>query len=389
MLNDEQIENILYPYAKRQEEFSLSVINIIANRISRLADFDKLDPLNKVATMQRDIRLIEDEYNSFRRDQKKRIKKDWWWIVEYIYGEGLLFYETQLALAQNEEIIELTNRMINEAQGSFTALTDSPVITMRSLSNPSYMQNYNLQSAYRSVINEARSYSNVSENLFDVAMQKTESQLFDSGVRYEVNGNSQSAVRAVRFNVLESIKNLIQRVQDTMGKQFGADGVELSAHVAPAPDHAPAQGHQFTFENRDKMQSGEDFEDIQGNHYIGFERQIYQYNCRHYFMNIKIGKKEPEYTQEQLDKILEDNERGYTTPRGKHYTLYECSQIQRRYERKIRQAKEKYLFSKSLGKQADMFTSRNRVGSLTTQYKQFSRLCGLPAKLERIRVKDY
>jgi hypothetical protein len=153
MLNDEQIENILYPYAKRQEEFSLSVISIIANRISRLADFDKLDPLNKVATMQRDIRLIEDEYNSFRRDQKKRIKKDWWWIVEYIYGEGLLFYETQLALAQNEELVELTNRMINEAQGSFIALTDSPVITMRSLSNPSYMQNYNLQSAYRSVIN--------------------------------------------------------------------------------------------------------------------------------------------------------------------------------------------------------------------------------------------
>ena len=36
-----------------------------------------------------------------------------------------------------------------------------------------------------------------------------------------------------------------------------------------------------------------------------------------------------------------------------------------------------------------MANARNRVGILTTQYKQFSRKCDIPAKLERIRVKDY
>ena len=228
----------------------------------------------------------------------------------------------------------------------------------------------------------------------NVALKRTETQLFASGVRYIDNSSSDdeprvvSANRAVRFNVLDSIKKMINKIQDIMGKQFGANGLELSAHFAPAPDHAPAQGHQFTKKEVDKMQSGADFQDVNGNTYIGFERQIGQWNCRHYFMKIKLGA-DPQYSQKQLDKILEDNERGYTTPSGKHYTLYECTQIQRRYERNIRKAKEKYLMEKALSNKQAMQTLRIRVGDLTRQYKQFSNACDLPIKFERLKVKDY
>ena len=105
-------------------------------------------------------------------------------------------------------------------------------------------------------------------------------------------------------------------------------------------------------------------------------------------MKIKKGA-EPTYTQKQLNKILEDNERGYTDENGKHRTLYECTQIQRRYEREIRNAKNKYLYGKALNDKAMMARARNSVGTLTTRYKQFSNKCGIPTKLERIRVKDY
>jgi hypothetical protein len=190
------------------------------------------------------------------------------------------------------------------------------------------------------------------------------------------------------MNVLESTKNLINEMQTTMGNQFGADGVELSAHIYPAPDHAPAQGHQFTLENIDRMQSAESFEDVDGNHYEGFVRRIGEWNCRHYFMSIKLGTK-PTYTQEQLNKILEDNERGYTTPDGRHYTLYECTQIQRRYERNIRNAKEKYLFSKAIKDTNSMSVAKTKVNALMTQYRQFSNACGIPIQRSRISVKDY
>ncbi len=392
MLTDEQIEKLLYEYAKRQDEYSLSVIRIIANRLNRLADFDKLDGLNRMTVMQEDIQAINTETSLYRREQRKRIKKDWWWLIEYIYGEALLYYETQLALAQNKELMELVTQLINEALSSFDALVKRPVITMRDLSNPAILRNYSLSKAYRSIMDEAVSYDRLSDEMFQHALKRTETQLFDSGVRYMIDDKSNrstSANNAIRMNILDSMKNLINRAQDLIGEQIGADGVELSAHVYPAPDHAPAQGHQYTNENMEKMQSGSSFEDIDGHTYMGFERQIGQWNCRHYFMKIKIGKAEPTYTQEQLDKILEDNERGYTAPNGKHYTLYECTQIQRKYERNIRDAKNKYLFAKSLNNRNTMMSARTRVGRLTTQYKQFSRACGIPAKLERIKVKYY
>ena len=389
MLNDEQIEKLLYEYAKRQDEFSLSVIKIIADRINHLADFDSLDAFNTMLVMQKDQQEITDLLWQYRKDQKKQIERDWWWLIEYAYGEAILYYETQLALAENRELTSLVEDQIQEAQFSFSSLTDNPVITMRDLANPNVVKDYGLNEAYRSVVNEAMSYRNLSEDLARNALNRTETQLFNSGVRYLVDGESVSGNNAVRFNILDSMKRFINKAQEVMGRQFGADGMELSAHIYPAPDHAPAQGHQFTMENVDKMQSGSDFEDVDGNSYIGFERQIGQWNCRHYFMSIKIGKSEPTYTQEELDRILEENERGYTAPNGRHYTLYECTQIQRKYERNIRQAKEKYLFSKSLGNKTDMLNARNKVGSLTSQYKLFSNACGIPAKLERIKVKDY
>ena len=392
MLTDEQIEKLLFEYIKRQDEYSLSVIRIIANRLSRFADFDKLDALKREAIIQEDIHAINMETRLYRQDQRRRIRHDWWWLIEYVYGEALLYYETQLAIEQNRELLELAAQLTDEAISSFNNLVNRPVITMRDLANPAILHNYNLPSAYRSVMNEALSYNRLSDDLLQHALKRTETQLFDSGVRYMLDNSSNrstSANNAVRMNILDSMKNLINRAQDLIGIQIGADGVELSAHVYPAPDHAPAQGHQYTNENMEKMQSGDSFEDIDGNHYMGFERQIGQWNCRHYFMKIKIGRATPTYTQEQLDKILEDNERGYTTPDGRHYTLYECTQIQRRYERNIRNAKNKYLFAKSLGDKISMMSSRTRVGNLTTQYKQFSRACGIPAKLERIKVKNY
>ena len=395
MLTEEQIEKILYRYVKRQDEFNMSVITLITDRLSHIADFDKLSTLDRLSVMTVDIRKINEEYAKYKKDQDQRIEDDFWELVFFLYGEALIYYENQIALRQNQEIVLATQNLIAEAQESFNNLVNRPVFVLRDLQNPSRLRVYNLEQAYRTSVNEALTYSNLSDELRDIALKRTELQLFDSGVRYMRDNTSNdvddaiSANSAVRFNMLDNMRNLINRVQTIMGNQFGADGAELSAHIYPAPDHAPAQGHIFSNENIDKMQSAENFDDINGNSYIGFERQIGTWNCRHYFTKVKISKAQPTYTQEELDKILDDNERGYTAPNGRHYTLYECTQIQRRYERNIRKAKEKYLLAKSINDKNMMYASRARVGSLTTQYKQFSRACDIPAKLERIRVKDY
>lgn len=394
MLTDEQIEDILFKYTSRQDEFSLRIIRIIANRLSNLADFDKLDTLHQEEVMREDITLIKRVHKDYVKKQMQAIKDDFWWIAVVIYMESLKFYAEQLALQENNALMTSITEITKEAQTQLSGLLRHPVFVIRDLKNPAILKAWDLEKTYRSIMQEALTYSNVSNELRDIALKRTEMQLFDSGVRYMINNSSDnaknaiSANQAIRMNVLENAKLLINKMQDIMGKQFGANAVELSAHIYPAPDHAPAQGHQYSLEDMKKMQSGEDFEDLEGNSYAGFERRIGEWNCRHYFMKIKKGA-EPTYTQKQLGKILADNQRGYTDENGRHRTLYECTQVQRRYEREIRNAKEKYLYAKALNDKNMMTRARTRVGTLTTQYKQFSRKCDIPTKLERIRVKDY
>ena len=394
MLTDEQIEQVLYKYTSRQDEFSLHIIRIIAKRLSNLADFDKLDTLRKEEVMREDIALIKRAYKDYVKKQMQSIKEDFWWIAVVIYMESMKFYAEQTALEANKELMTSINEITKEAQKSLLKLLNNPVLIIRDLKTPAVIKAFDLEKAYRSVLAEAQTYSNVSNELRDIALNRTEMQLFDSGVRYMIDNSSNnaknaiSANSAIRMNVLENAKLLINQMQDIMGEQFGADAVELSAHIYPAPDHAPAQGHQYSIEEMNKMQSGMDFEDLNGTKYVGFERNIGEWNCRHYFMKIKQGEA-PTYTQKQLNKILEDNQRGYTDEKGRHRTLYECTQVQRRYEREIRHAKEKYLYAKSLNDKNMMDNAKNRVNSLTTQYKLFSQKCDIPIKSERIRVKDY
>lgn len=394
MITDEQIEKLLYGYTSRQDEFSMSVIKVIADRLSKIADFDNLNTLDREKVMREDITKINRAYGKYVSDQRKRIREDFWWIAVIVYLESLKFYEEQLELKMNKTLNDAVMKITGIAEKSLVNAIKNPVFVIRDLKTPAVLKAYNLEKTYRSVMQEALSYKSLSDDMRTIALKRTETQLFDSGVRYMIDNSSDSAKdttsanNTIRFNVLDNMKNLINKMQDVMGKQFGANAVELSAHIYPAPDHAPAQGHQYSLEEVEKMQSGADFKDLQGNKYVGFERNIGQWNCRHYFMRIKKGT-EPTHTQKQLDKILADNERGYTDERGKHRTLYECTQVQRRYEREIRRAKEKYLYGKALNNKSMMAQARNRVGALTTQYKQFSQKCGISAKLERIRVKDY
>ena len=394
MITDEQFDRLLYRYTSRQDEFNMSVIKVIADRLSKIADFDNLNTLDREKVMQEDITKINDAYGKYVSDQRKLIREDFWWIAVIVYLESLKFYEEKLELKMNKTLNDAVTKIVRIAEKSLVNAIKNPVFIIRDLKTPAVLKAYDLEKTYRSVMQEALSYKSLPDDMRTIALKRTETQLFDSGVRYMIDNSSDSAKgttsanNTIRFNVLDNMKNLINKMQDIMGKQFGANAVELSAHIYPAPDHAPAQGHQYSLEEVEKMQSGADFKDLQGNKYVGFERNIGQWNCRHYFMKIKKGA-EPTYSQKQLDKILADNERGYTDTNGKHRTLYECTQVQRRYEREIRRAKEKYLYGKSLNNKGMMAQARNRVGALTTQYKQFSQKCGIPVKFERIRVKDY
>ena len=178
-------------------------------------------------------------------------------------------------------------------------------------------------------------------------------------------------------------------MQNIVGEEFGANGIELSVHMNPAPDHAEAQGHQFTNKEFDKMQHGENFKDTKGREYQGFDRAIGTLNCRHFAISIKVGYANQNYSDEELADILKKNEEGYTFPNGKHLTMYECTQYQRQLETKIRYAKDGQITAKASGDMDLAKEYQAKVDRYTKEYMEFSRACGLTPKTQKFAVEGY
>lgn len=389
MLTEEQIEKYIYDIVKGQDEFFLFVVLTTAKRLeanSHIKSLNTMHSLEETFKATQDVNRINAELKKLKASQLTKLKKSLQLIAHRVFSESAgLFNDGTSVITQKPRINGEVTKIINDALYSFASLVDNPVIVLdNKVHTPeqAYRRTVQLALQTRQLLGPMTSLRNATEPLFNARLKYLTNDKDENGKRIVAD------TRAVRMNVLNSIKSVIQTVTDLITRHTKPDGVELSAHAFPAPDHAPAQGHQFSNEEFDKMQSGLDFTDVTGRQYTGFERQIGQWNCRHYVKPIKIGKTKPEYTQEELDNILANNERGYTTKDGRHYTLYECTQVQRGYERKIKEAREHYKLSKALGDTVNEKKYLAQSRQYLQEYKLFSKSCGIAFKLGRTGTKD-
>ena len=249
-----------------------------------------------------------------------------------------------------------------------------------------------IREAYYEIVDNAILNVNMGKESFWQTMKKQLSTIGNAGVQsieYE-SGYHRRIDSALRMNLSDGLNELAQRQQELIGQQFDSDGVEISVHENPAEDHENVQGHIFTNEEYDKLDNFGVAKDINGmtidihNKYGDF-RPIGELNCYHEVFSIVIGVSKPRYTQEELDKIIADNNKGFEFE-GKHFTNYEGTQLQRRIETEIRKARETNIIAKASGMQELIDKSQNRIDMLTHKYYELSRTSGLRTKLQRIRL---
>ena len=184
-----------------------------------------------------------------------------------------------------------------------------------------------LQQVYQDTIDKAILSISQGKQDFYSSMRQTLKELGGSGlVQYE-SGRTRRLDSAVRMNILDGIRQVSNETSKRFAQEYNADGIEISVHPHPAPDHADIQGRQFSIEEYDKLENGDVTTDYQGNKYDGADkRHIGEYNCYHKIFSIVLGVSKPEYTDKQLNDIRESNLSGFDFE-GKHYTMYERNSI--------------------------------------------------------------
>ena len=399
MLSENAIDNLVEPIVTRQEKINIYVLTEIANKVREIGKLSPSD-INRMKLLVQygaDIRQMNAEIARLSGLQVKDIKSTIKTVAIKTNIDAKPLYDYRhksfIPYEKNDKLQQFVETIGDRTAGTYENISNSKAtgFLIRDLQNPGKLKFQSIDDTYKSVIDEAIQVSASGVVDYRTAMRRTVKQLSDSGVRRLSwdSGYTQRLDTAVRRNILEGIRAIQQAVEDEIGKQIGADGKELSVHINSAPDHEPFQGHQFTNEEFDKLQSSEDFIDVNGIQFSGVERVIGMWNCRHIARSIIVGVTEPLYTPEKLQAFITRNHEGYTLPNGKHLTLYECTQMQRQMETKIRYAKEEQMTFQESGDTERAKLARQKVVKYQNEYKQFSKDCKLAIQKDRISVPGY
>lgn len=401
MLSENAIENLIQPIIDRQEKINLFVLRTIAKRVKEIGTLSKSDlyKLDRLVQSGADIKLINKKLSELTRLSVRDIKS----LIKSVALDGYLdmrpFFDYRhksfVPFEDNVQLQRAVKAISQATAASYLNLSNSTAFMIRDLKNPTILKPTSLSATYQTVLDEAIQAAQQGTLDYNTAMRRTMQQLIDSGIR-EVTYSPESGRRytqrldaAVRRNLLDGIRDINQRMQNEVGKQFGADGKEISVHAMSALDHEPIQGHQFTNEQYERLQNTESFEDLLGNKFAPIERAIGMWNCKHFAYSIICGHTKPNYTPEQLQKFIADNHKGYTTESGKHLTLYECTQYQRQLELKIRYAKDGQITARTSGDMDLAKQYQAKINQLSKEYKAFSESTGIDMQKGRMTVSGY
>ena len=249
---------------------------------------------------------------------------------------------------------------------------------------------------YQDTIDKAILSVSQGQMTFQDQMYSTIKELASSGLKTidYASGRSYRLDSAVRMNLKDGLRALHNQVQEMVGEEFDSDGVEISVHLNPAEDHEQVQGRQFSNEEYTKLNDGLEATDYKGRTYTldhdhenGY-RPISTMNCYHYIFSIVLGVSEPEYTDKQLKQIIDNNNKGFELD-GKHYSMYQGTQLQRSIELELRKQKDTQIMAKASGNMELVQESQLKITQLTNKYRELNEASGLPSKLDRARVSGY
>lgn len=220
-------------------------------------------------------------------------------------------------LYQSPAMLQVLQASIDKCQKDVRNLT----LTTASMSQEAYMRYTNL--AYLQVSTGSFSYQEAIRNAIKAAAAEGGEVLYPSGNKAKLDV-------AIRRSVLTGVNQTAGKLTERYSSDMECDYYETTAHPGARPSHVVWQGRVFCISGKDSRY--EKFETATG---YGTGAGLCGWNCRHSFHPFFPGISTPAYTPE----VLREYSRKKYTWNGKDLTEYECSQVQRGYERKIREQK--------------------------------------------------
>lgn len=387
MKDDKKLELLLERFYNRFNQYNTKVLEKLGEAIKK---FDGVSPstAHKIAQELKygtDINDLMAELSKLSGKSIKDIEE----AFDLVAEENVAFAEVY-AKAKNMEFIDykdneplkkLVKGIAGETNATFKNLSKTRAIGFVLKDENGKKTFKNLKDTYRDLIDEAVFNVETGVSDYQSAMRGVMKQLADSGVKIHEekvgypSGYNRRIDSSVRQNVLDGIRKINVNIQKQVGKEFGANAIELSLTFPCADDHAPYEGKIYTHK---------EFENIQSS----LDRPFFQWNCRHFGFQVVKGISQPQYTQKYLDqKHAQEHEEFYFE--GKKINQVEANDLMRKIETSIRRNKDAQIIGRSAGNKEIVANSQQNITALTHKYNELSKISNLPTYKNRLVVSGY
>ena len=376
LLNESWIEGLPDNIVDNLETLNNYVVQRICERIRKIGDIGTADAYRLKTAIEyagADIKAIEKEVARIMGTNQQEIER----LFEEVAKENVDFANT-FYKARNMDLLQrYTSR---SALASLVDAVKRQALDGTANISNTYMVGFKrgkqiipLREYYISTIDRAITYVQTGVVDYQSAMRSTVREMAQSGLRRVTweSGYSRRLDSSARMNILEGVRRLNSQMMEETGREFGADGVEISAHGLCAPDHRDIQGKQY---------SKEEFERLNRR----LERPIGTLNCQHFITPIILGVSKPVYSRKELADINKRSAERIEY-KGQKMSLYEASQKQRQMETAIRYAKDERDAMIAAGDKLGAAQARKKSAALGAEYKRFCEQARLTPRLERTR----
>lgn len=374
MISGADLTDYAYIVSARFEAINTHYIKLMAKQIKEIG---KLSPSNlfrlqQMSKMQQNIDSIEymlaQETGKTLDELDKVLELSGLSVYKDAYELYVAHNRIQVPFKQNQNMMNYIRSVQSLTHNTFMNMSNTTVIfePYRNL----------VDVAIDAVTNGIDSYNNIIHKQLTDSTLQSNLRNADEGLKVTyASGLTRRLDSAVRMNVLEGVRQVNNGIREKAGEEFGADGVEVSAHALCARDHIDIQGKQFSkkeFELRNEE----------------LRRHISTCNCKHYTFPIILGVSKPTYTDKELKQYKANSEKPVNI-NGREMTKYQATQAQRNMETAIRKQKDKYIFADTMGDTEMAEKIKNNINQLQSQYNSISQQAGLSPKMDRTYVPGY
>ena len=209
---------------------------------------------------------------------------------------------------------------------------------------------------------------------YNTAIRQACNKLASGGVKYidYASGAHTTLEAAIRRNMMGGLGLMVENISQKNHDELGADGWEISAHFASAPDHEPIQGKQY---------SDADYKALNDS----LLRRIGTLNCGHNAFPIIMGVNSPQHTRSELERMRAENAKPITYEGMTFESKYAATQYQRRIERSIRAQERRVMMASD----SDLPAAKTRLERLRAEYRRFCEAVDLRTEDERLFVSGF